>query len=633
MWNNSHVRARRFCKWSHPCVWLCIPVLGVANLAAAQTDSDDWPVRLTFGEESSEHARTLTAENLATFNCTKLRLQISIDSGTLTRGGGHTSARLVDGELIYDEVPVLKPGEKIEWTLHFEQADKNVKTRITARLDYAEKPTPKPTSPPAPAPAPRPKTGCTSYAPPVGRDMSVTELVLPTGNRSTGALLIHKVVPVEVEKGKQFTYQYHVTNLQDCKMQGVELLATDFLNLNLVKSEPSAETAPDGYRWRLGDLDECQTKIINVQATSANVGSASACLSAVYSNKLCALTRVVEPALKLVATATPDHLLCDEADFVLTVSNPGSGFARNVKVTDELPAGLITNDGKRKIEADAGDLGPGQSKQLAFKVKASKIGDYTNQAAARADGGLTAQSNSTTTVFRLPVLQVACSAPEQRYIGRTADFCFDVKNAGNAISTDTVLTASIPVGAEITDVGAKGAKQDKGITWQLGALKPNETQHVCFKAKATTATTMKANGRVAGRCADPVEDPCETRVVGIPGILLEVVDVDDPIEVGSVTTYVITVTNQGTAPDTNIRVAVTIPDEAEYVSATGATVGRAEGQKVTFAPAIKLDAKQKAEWKLNVKAKKPGNVRLAVEMTSDQFTTPIRETEATNLYE
>lgn len=625
MWNTTRQRTRRFVKWGSACILFGVPVLGITSLAAAQTESDDWPIRLSFTEDFSvgEYARTLTAENLATFNCTKLRLQISAEQGTLRHGGGHSAARLVNGELIYDEVPVLKAGEKIQWTVHFEPIDRSQKTRIIARLDYAEK---------KEAARPAPKAVCGSYSPSAGRDMNVSELALPTGSRGTSALLVHKVVPVEVDKGKPFTYQYHVTNLQNCNLQGVELLASDFQNLNVVKSDPAAETAPDGYRWRIGDLDACQTKVINVQATSSNVGSASACLSAVYSNRLCAMTRVVEPGLKLALTATPEHLLCDAADMVLTVSNPGSGFARNVKVMNELPEGLVTTDGKRKLEADAGDLAPGQSKQLPFKVKASKIGDYMNQAVARADGGLTAQSNSTGTIFRLPTLRIACSAPEERYLGRTADFCFDVKNTGNAVSSETVLMASIPAGAEVTEVGARGAKQDTGITWQLGALKPNETQQLCFKARATTATVMRTNGRVAGRCADPVEDQCETRVVGIPAILLEVVDVEDPVEVGSITTYVITVTNQGTAPDTNVRVGVMIPDEAEHVSSGGATASRVEGQKVTFAPAPRLDPKQRAEWKVNVKAKMPGSIRLAVEMTSDQFTSPIRETEATNLY-
>lgn len=629
MWNTSQHRAHLLCRWSVACTLLGWSALGIVNRAAAQTDSDDWPVKLAFKEDAQlgEHARVLTAENLATFNCTRLRLHVSAEGGTLLRGGGQTSARLIDGHLVFDEVPMLKAGERIHWTLHFAPESSTTRTKIIAQLDYAEKPV---ASRPAPAPV---KGTCASYSPSIGRDMSVTELAFPTGNRGTSALLVHKVVPVEVEKGKPYSYQYHVTNLQNCEMQGVEIAAGDFQNLKVVKSTPAAEADSNGYRWRLGNLAECQTKVIDVQATSADVGAASACLTAVYNNRLCGVTNVVEPAIQIAKSATPDHLVCDEAQIVLTVSNPGSGLARNVKVIDELPEGITTVDGKKRIEADAGDLGPSQSKQLTFKVKASKVGQYSSKAMARADGNLTAQSSPTTTVFRQPVLQVSCSAPEERYIGRIAEFCFDVKNTGNAVSTDTVLVASSPVGAEITEISAKGAKQDKGVTWQVGALKPDESQHLCFKARINTATTLQTYGRAAGRCAAPVEAECETIVVGIPAILLEVVDLQDPIEVGTTATYVISVTNQGTAPDTNIRIAAILPEQQEHLSSGGATTSRPEGQRIVFAPLAKLEPKQKAEWKLTVTARKPGDARLAVELTSDQFKSLIRETESTNLYE
>jgi hypothetical protein len=80
-------------------------------------------------------------------------------------------------------------------------------------------------------------------------------------------------------------------------------------------------------------------------------------------------------------------------------------------------------------------------------------------------------------------------------------------------------------------------------------------------------------------------------------------------------------------------VTAVIPDQVGYVSSSGATQGQVDGQKVTFAPVAKVESKQKVEWRLTVKAKKAGDTRLAVELTSDQFKAPIKETESTNLYE
>ncbi len=43
---------------------------------------------------------------------------------------------------------------------------------------------------------------------------------------------------------------------------------------------------------------------------------------------------------------------------------------------------------------------------------------------------------------------------------------------------------------------------------------------------------------------------------GIAAVMLEVIDIEDPIPVGDTATYLITATNQGSAPQTNMKVVV-----------------------------------------------------------------------------
>ena len=54
--------------------------------------------------------------------------------------------------------------------------------------------------------------------------------------------------------------------------------------------------------------------------------------------------------------------------------------------------------------------------------------------------------------------------------------------------------------------------------------------------------------------------------------------------------------------------------------------------RTPFSPLASLAPKAKAEWRVVVRAADEGDVRFAVEMTSDELTSPVRETEATNLY-
>ena len=135
-----------------------------------------------------------------------------------------------------------------------------------------------------------------------------------------------------------------------------------------------------------------------------------------------------------------------------------------------------------------------------------------------------------------------------------------------------------------------------------------------------------------GACAPSFETTCHVRIAGIPAILLEVIDIEDPIEVGKTETYQIEVTNQGSATDTNIRITCELEDAQEFVSGSGATAVTGQGRTITMAPLAALPAKEKAVWRVVVKANKAANVRFKTTLLSDQLTRPVEETESTNQY-
>ena len=98
-------------------------------------------------------------------------------------------------------------------------------------------------------------------------------------------------------------------------------------------------------------------------------------------------------------------------------------------------------------------------------------------------------------------------------------------------------------------------------------------------------------------CATEIKDWAKTLIAGIPAILLEVVDVTDPVPVGEDVTYVIKVTNQGTADGTNIRITAELEDAMRYLTSKGDTSARVSGNTITFAPLAKLAPKQVATGK------------------------------------
>ncbi len=470
-----------------------------------------------------------------------------------------------------------------------------------------------------------------SYSPAVGADRSVVGLPFPTGDEATSALILHQVMPVEARLGQEFPVEYHVTNVTGGTLQNVAVLLESRSNLNVVEANPEAMSSASGMTWSIGDLGAGETQIIYISATADETGVAGNCVSVSYNNSLCATTVIVDPELTIAKQVTPRVLRCDPIEIVYTVCNPGTGVAEDVVVMDRLPNGLTVN-GSSTVNVPVGALAAGECRDITVIAMADGRGEFCSPAMASAAGGLEATSTEPCTVVVQPELDIVCEARESQFLGRNSTFEFTVTNDGDGVSANTVVTANLPGNATFVSASRGGTVAGSSVVWSMGDLAPGDSRTVSVDVSSNVAGNIQVSASVSGDCADTDTTRCSTRYEGIPAILLEVVDLIDPVEVGELTTYRITVTNQGTADDNDIVVQCTMPDELEFVSATGATEARRNGQVVTFRPVPTLAPGAVAVWELTVRSAGEGDIRFAVEMTSAEKTRPVRETESTTLY-
>jgi len=453
------------------------------------------------------------------------------------------------------------------------------------------------------------------------------------GKNCCGQVELTKVAPGEVAVGQEFEYKLIATNTSSLKL--LDVVVTDELpgDFKVASSEPAVEGTKDGKTmWMLGEIEPGASKTITIKGAAQNPGKLVNCATVSFTPYVCLATNVVEPSLQLTKTAPSEVLLCDRIPITLTVTNNGTGTARNVVINDTLPDGLVTESGDSKVKINVGDLSGGQSKKYVINAKPLDTGKYENKAVAMAEGGLKANASSTTMV-REPVLKITKSGPEKMFINKDITYNVKITNTGDAPADNTVVTDTLPAGTTFVSASSGGTMEGGKVTWNLGTLGVKDSRDLSVTVKSANAGTFKNSVTAKAKCAKAVDASASTMVTGIPAILLEVVDVDDPIAVGNNVTYVITVTNQGSAPGTNIKIGATLEDTMQFVSAGGATSGKAEGKNVTFAPIQSLAPKAKATFRVTVKAVKSGDVRFAVEMTSDQITRPVNETEATNFFE
>ena len=181
-----------------------------------------------------------------------------------------------------------------------------------------------------------------------------------------------------------------------------------------------------------------------------------------------------------------------------------------------------------------------------------------------------------------PAVEISKKCPELRYVGREATFELTVTNRGGAAAQNVVVTDSVPATVEFISADGGGQREGGNVVWRLDKLDAGASKTLKVQVRCNQIATVKNSAR-ARPCAESMAE-CEFPVRGVPAILLECVDDPDPVEIGNQTTYTITVTNQGTAVDTNIKVVATIPPELEFVKAGGATEGKADGATVRFAP-------------------------------------------------
>jgi uncharacterized repeat protein (TIGR01451 family) len=448
-----------------------------------------------------------------------------------------------------------------------------------------------------------------------------------------GAVRIEKVMPAMVQLNAPFEYTIKVTNMTDMTLADVEVKERIPASLKNLSSSPAGKIEGNMAVWNMATLGPKASEKIVVKGTATEAGCLQTCANATYTVLACVNTQVVQPALALTKSAPANVTMCDPIPMTFTVTNKGTGTAANVKLSDTLPAGLTTQDGKAAIEMNLGNLAPGQSVSRTVVTKAAKTGTYKNQAMAVADGNLKAQSEMTTTVVTQPVLAIEKTGSKKVFLGRSMDYTITVTNKGDTAATQTVLTDTVPAGVTGVKASDNGTVAGSQITWNIGTLAPNASKKVSVSYTPTGGGEFCNTAKATAVCAEAVTAQACTTVEGIAAVLLEVIDVSDPIEIGGNETYIITVTNQGSAPDTNIVIKAMLEDSMQYVSSSGASNGSFAGGTVTFAPLPTLAPKAKATWQVVVKAVKSGDVRFTITMNSDQLGREVRETEATKFYE
>ncbi|MFO0856110.1 MAG: hypothetical protein U0640_01990 [Phycisphaerales bacterium] len=402
----------------------------------------------------------------------------------------------------------------------------------------------------------------------------------PTGVRSSSALMVEKMGPGEIAANTPIEYMIKVTNISGTRLEDVTIEEGQIGGFNVTGTNPPATQMGNKWGFNLGGLNPNETKTISVKGTFAKAGSYSSCAEASYSVPVCMTVNVVAPALALTKTAPAEGTPCDVWPVKLVVTNNGTGTARGVTLADALPAGLKIVGNQPNF--NVGDLAGGQSKEVTFNVQADKTGSFANTATATAQGGLSATSNTTTTVIKAPVLTIDKKCPDKLRIGQNMKFDIVVTNTGTAVANNTTVTDAIPAGARFVSATEGGAVNGGNVTWAVGALNPGQSKTVSVTFSGGAQGALQNTATASCTCAQSVSDSCTVTLQGVPDIGTQITDDDGVVNVGTPHTFRYEVKNQGQIDLTNVKVEMTFEPGLEYKSTSWTGGATAAGGVVTW---------------------------------------------------
>lgn len=469
------------------------------------------------------------------------------------------------------------------------------------------------------------------------RDLQAASLTMATPGERTldgpqsPSVVIHKRAPEEVKVGKPASFVITVKNIGGAVAQNVQVFDRVPTGMTLTDAtpRPDPQYQPELF-WDLGDLEPNQERTITLQLTPEQEGELGSVARVTFQAAASVRTISTRPELKVVQKAPPKVPVGQLLEIELEVSNPGTGEATGVLLQEDVPDGLQHPQGKQ-LDNMIGTLGPGEIRRQILRMRAVKPGIIENQIRVKADDGLETTHTVAVEVIA-PQLKVALSGPSKRYLERQATYELEIANVGTDDAQNVELSVQLDRGFTFvkTDYEGQYDPTRHAVFWSLPTLPVGKSGTVPL-----TLLPVQEGKRVMRTEATAdmgVQNSIETEVFvdSLAELTFSISDTADPIEVGGQTTYEIRIQNTGSRDDTNVKVALQLPNGLQLVEQGDYT---AQGQGVVaFSPRALLKANDEMVFRVKAQGVAPGRHLVKAIVTSDQSSLPVTKEESIMVY-
>ncbi|MEN1681969.1 MAG: hypothetical protein AAGJ46_20495, partial [Planctomycetota bacterium] len=450
--------------------------------------------------------------------------------------------------------------------------------------------------------------------------------------RQQPSLAIQKFAPAEVQIGKPARFVVKVRNVGQRPAQGVVVRDQTPAGARLTGTTPQAQVSGDQIAWQLGELAAGEERTLEMEVTPTEEGDIGSVATVTFSAQATAKSRCTRPQLAVRMTAPSQVQVGRQQRIQITLHNPGTGDATGVMLFENVPEQLRHAAGPQ-LEFEVGTLRAGETRQLELVMQAAKPGRVLNQLTASADGNLSVDQQVEFDIVA-PDLSVALTGPKRRYLERPATYTVKIDNPGTATAKDVRLVTRLPRGMQFVKANNLGEydRASHSVYWSLAELPEGSGGEVQLTALPTSAGEQTLQVEGEARDGLKVEDTMAVRVEGVAALEFNVLDVEDPIDVGSETVYEVRVSNSGTKAATGVAVRFVTPPGLEPIAASGETRHQVQGGDVVFAPLERLAPQGESLFRIRCRGTAAGDQRLRVELSSDDLAQPVVKEESTRVF-
>jgi hypothetical protein len=465
----------------------------------------------------------------------------------------------------------------------------------------------------------------------IERDAHLQNEDNPTG-RQEPAVSMEWIGPPAAKVNQPADYSLVVRNVCNLGVSQVIVRVRVADGVTVAATEPKALQEGNVLMWEVGNLLPKQERNLVLKMTCATKGDINCQAWVTFTGATAMTIRVREPKLMIKATAPDKVLVNDACTFLLTVSNPGDHPADQVKIHANLSEGLEHARG-RGIDYDIGSLAAGETRSVQVICAAKAGGEQVCDASAEAEGGLKAADKAAVSVI-MPRIDLEVAGPKLRYLDRKATYTIKVANPGDAPAANVAVNVLVPAGFKFmtADNGGRHDFSTRTVQWFLGEIGPGQSREVKMEVMAINVGEhhFKAQAQASRGLKQEVE--VVTKVEGLSAILLEMVDLEDPIEVGAETVYEIRITNTGSKTESDVKLTCIVPDKMQFKGATGPARYVQNGSEIVFDAIPKLAPRADAIFRVTCKGVTPGVAIFKGRISSTLLQEPVTKEEATRIY-